>query len=56
MEAKIVIGLNPFEIRAGLLRQTNCVLGHWGCGLNPFEIRAGLLHDHQREQQRKDVS
>ena len=37
------IGLNPFEIRAGLLQE------HWLftkkeiAGLNPFEIRAGLL-------------
>ena len=37
-----VLGLNPFEIRAGLvlcLFFASC----WTLSLNPFEIRAGLV-------------
>ena len=39
----LILGLNPFEIRAGL-KPDDERTGAVRDGLNPFEIRAGLKH------------
>ena len=49
-----IAGLNPFEIRAGLLHLGGAS-SSIRCGLNPFEIRAGLLRAVRCEDMRSDV-